>query len=437
MSGMKLPGSYQKLFAASALSNLGNGVSAVAYPWIASSVTRSPLLLSIIGLMASMPWLVFSLPAGVFIDRFPRRGVIIFTDVLRGVVTLVVAFSIWGNESSIHVVRSITKLTVIHTHMGLYLLLLFATFLLGCGEVLGDSASQTFIPLIVETEQLETANGRMWTSESLMLNFMGPPLASVLLGLSVFAPLMFDGASFFASAGLIALIASSMIKKQKISAVKPDFKAELQEGLTWLWHHPFLRPLAFILGSINGLSALGFSVFILFAQENLHTSVLTFGLLSTGGAFGGALGGVLAGRIIKRFGRAFILKTVLLGSPIFLVAIAFSPVWELVWLISAIEMFFAILWNVVTVSMRQEIIPDQILGRVNSVYRFFALGSQPIGAIIGGVLVTISLHLFSREFALRIPMLVGAILGLIVAYFALPHLSQAKIDEARGKGDKD
>ncbi|MEI6295334.1 MAG: MFS transporter [Actinomycetes bacterium] len=437
MSGMRLPGSYQKLFAASALSNLGNGVSAVAYPWIASSVTRSPLLLSLIGLMATMPWLVFSLPAGVFIDRFPRRSVIVFTDVLRGVVTLVVAFSIWGNESSIHVVRSITKLTVIHTHLGLYLLLLFATFLLGCGEVLGNGASQTFIPLIVETEQLETANGRMWTSESLMQNFMGPPLASVLLGLSVFAPLVFDGASFFASAGLIALIASSMIKKQKISEVKPDFRAELKEGLSWLWRHPFLRPLAFILGSINGLNALGFSVFILFAQENLHTSVLTFGLLSTGGAFGGALGGVLAGRIIKRFGRAFILKTVLLGSPIFLVAMAFSPIWELVWLISAIEMFFAILWNVVTVSMRQEIIPDQILGRVNSVYRFFALGSQPIGALIGGVLVTISLHLFTRSFALRAPMLVGAILGLIVAYFALPHLSQTKIDEARGKGDKD
>ena len=437
MTTKKLPNSYHKLFTASALSNLGNGVSAVAYPWIASSITRSPLLLSIIGLMASMPWLVFSLPAGVFIDRFPRRSVIVFTDVLRGLVTLVVALSIWGNESHIHIVRSIAKTSLIHTHTGLYLLLLFATFLLGCGEVLGNGASQTFIPLIVETDQLETANGRMWTSESLMQNFMGPPLASVLLGLSVFAPLMFDGASFFASAGLIGLIASSMIKKQQISEVKPNFKAELKEGLSWLWHHPFLRPLAFILGSINGLNALGFSVFILFAQEDLHTSVFTFGLLSTGGAFGGAIGGIFAGRIIKRFGRAFILKVVILGSPIFLVGMAFSPVWELVWVIAAIEMFFAILWNVVTVSMRQEIIPDQILGRVNSVYRFFALGSQPIGAVIGGVLVTVSLHLLSRGFALRTPMLLGALLGLVVAYFALPHLTQAKIDEARGKGDKD
>jgi MFS family permease len=387
--------------------------------------------------MATMPWLVFSLPAGVFIDRFPRRSVIVFTDVLRGAVTLVVAFSIWGNESHIHIVKTISKSTLIHTHVGLYLLLLFATFLLGCGEVLGNGASQTFIPLIVETDQLETANGRMWTSESLMQNFMGPPLASLLLSVSVFAPLVFDGASFFASAGLIGLIASSMIKKQSISEVQPNFRAELKEGLKWLWHHPFLRPLAFILGSINGLNALGNAVFILFAQEVLHTSVLTFGLLSTGAAFGGALGGVMAGRIIKRFGRAFILRMVLLGSPLFLVVIAFSPNWELVWAVSAVEMCFAILWNVVTVSMRQEIIPDQILGRVNSVYRFFALGSQPIGAIIGGLLVTISVHLFSRTYALRTPMLFAAVVGLIVAYFALPHLTQAKIDEARGKGDND
>ena len=87
--------------------------------------------------------------------------------------------------------------------------------------------------------------------------------------------------------------------------------------------------------------------------------------------------------------------------------------------------------------MRQEIIPDHILGRVNSVYRFFALGSQPIGAVLGGALGRVSLHIFSRGFALRTPMLIGAILGLVGAYFALPHLTQAKIDEARGKGDKD
>ena len=437
MASKRLPASYQKLFTANVLSNLGNGVSAVAYPWIASSITRSPILLSIIGLMASLPWLVFSLPAGVFIDRFARRSVIVFTDLVRGAITVVVALSIWGNESTIHIVKNVTKYTHIQTHTGLYILLLLATFLLGCAEVLGNGASQTFIPLIVETEQLETANGRMWTSESLMQNFIGPPLASLLLAASVFAPLMFDGASFFASAGLIGLIATSMIKKQSISKTAPNFRGELKEGLTWLWRHPFLRPLALILGSLNGINALGMSVFILFAQEDLHTSVLTFGILSTGAAVGGTLGGLTSGRIIKRFGRGKIIKTAILATPVMLLATGLSSHWEIVWVISACEMYLAILWNVITVSMRQEIIPDQILGRVNSVYRFFGLGSQPIGAILGGLIVTISVHLISRPQALRVPMFTAAALATILAVFALPHLTQAKIDLARGKQDSE
>ena len=435
MAGKRLPGSYQKLFTANVLSNLGNGVSAVAYPWIASSITRSPLLLSIIGLMASLPWLVFSLPAGVFIDRFARRSIIVFTDVIRGIVTLIVAISIWGNRSNIHIVKNIAKSATIHTHTGLYILLLVATFLLGAAEVLGNGASQTFIPLIVETEHLETANGRMWTAESLMQNFIGPPLASVLLGISVFAPLAFDGASFFASAGLIGLIASSMIKKQDISRVKKDFRAELKEGMSWLWHHPFLRSLAIILGSINAINALSFSVFILFAQEDLHTSVLTFGILSTGGAIGGALGGFTSGRVIKRFGRARLIRAVIFLTPVFLVVTGTSSHWQIVWAVTVCEMFLVIMWNVITVSMRQEIIPDQILGRVNSVYRFFGLGSQPIGAIIGGSIVAISVHYISRPMALRLPLFVAAGLSVILAIFALPHLTQAKIDEARGKSD--
>ena len=435
MAGKHLPGSYQKLFTANVLSNLGNGVSAVAYPWIASSITRSPLLLSIIGLMASLPWLVFSLPAGVFIDRFARRSLIVFTDVVRGIITLVVAISIWGNRSHIHIVKYIAKTVTIHTHTGLYILLLAATFLLGAAEVLGNGASQTFIPLIVGTEHLETANGRMWTAESLMQNFIGPPLASVLLGISVFAPLAFDGASFFASAGLIGLIASSMIKRQDISPTKKDFKAELKEGMSWLWHHPFLRSLAIILGSINAISALSFSVFILFAQEDLHTSVFTFGVLSTGGAIGGALGGFTSSRVIKRFGRARLIRSIIYLSPVFLVINGASSHWQIVWVVTVIEMFFVIMWNVITVSMRQEIIPDQILGRVNSVYRFFGLGSQPIGAILGGSIVAISLHFISRSLALRLPLFVAAGLSVILAFFALPHLTQAKIDEARGKSD--
>ena len=435
MRSKRLPSSYTKLFVASAFSNLGTGVSMVAYPWIASSLTRSPLLLSLIGLMASLPWLIVSLPGGVLIDRFPRRKIIVLTDVFRGFVTVAVAVVIWANQNSIHVVKSVTNLTVVNTHVLLYCVMLVATFLLESAAVIGNSASQTFIPMIVDKEELERANGRLWTAESLTSSFMGPPLASLLLGLSVFAPLAFDGASFFFSAGLIGAISRIMIKPQAKSEKAPNFRAELKEGLTWLWRHDFLRPLAMILGSLNFVGAIYNAVFILFAQEDLHTTVFTFGLLMTGVALGGTLGGLLSAKIIKKCGRSLILTLTILGMPVTFIATAFSTRWEIVWFFSGLEMFFAILWNVVTVSMRQEIIPDHLLGRVNSAYRFFALGTQPIGALVGGLTVTFCSHVFSRGTALRSPMILAAALGLVLATYALPHLTTAKIDAARGKSE--
>jgi len=407
----------------------------VAYPWIASSLTRSPLLLSLIGLMASLPWLIVSLPGGVLIDRFPRRKIIVLTDVFRGFVTVAVAVVIWANQNSIHVVKSVANLSVVNTHILLYCVMLVATFLLESAAVIGNSASQTFIPMIVDKEELERANGRLWTAESLTSSFMGPPLASLLLGLSVFAPLAFDGASFFFSAGLIGAISRIMIKPQAKSEKAPNFRAELKEGLTWLWRHDFLRPLAMILGSLNFVGAIYNAVFILFAQEDLHTTVFTFGLLMTGVALGGTLGGLLSAKIIKKCGRSLILTLTILGMPVTFIATAFSTRWEIVWFFSGLEMFFAILWNVVTVSMRQEIIPDHLLGRVNSAYRFFALGTQPIGALVGGLTVTFCSHVLSRGTALRSPMIVAAALGLVLATYALPHLTTAKIDAARGKSE--
>jgi len=427
----KLPGAYHKVFSAGAISNLGNGVAAVAYPWVASSLTRSPLLLSIIGLMSSLPWLLFSLPAGVFIDRFARKSVIVFTDIFRGVITAIVALTLFLERTRIHLVKSHVNVGAVHTNMALYLLLLVASFLLTCGVVLGNGASQTFVPMIVEGPLLEKANGRLWSAESVTEQFMGPPLASLLLSISVFAPLFFDAASFFGSAGLIALIASSAIRPQIKSDKTPDFRREIKEGLGWLWNNTFLRDLAIVLGLFNFVSSIFFSVFILFAQEDLHTTVFTYGLLVTGAAVGGTLGGIFAPKLTKRVGRGKILAFALVVNPITSFALASTSHWEIGWLLGALEMFAAICWNVVTVTMRQEIIPDQLLGRVNSAYRFFGLGTQPLGALLGGGIVSVAVHHFSRTFSLRFPMIMAGILGVALAIYAIPQLTTAKIEAAR------
>jgi MFS family permease len=434
MSNQRLPSAYHKVFTASVVSNLGNGVSAVAYPWVASSLTRSPILLSLIGLMSTLPWLLFSLPAGVFIDRFPRRSVIVVTDVFRGIVTAIVAFTLLFERSHIHLLTTHLVGVQVHTNIALYCLLLVASFLLSCGVVLGNGASQTFVPMIVEGPLLEKANGRMWSAESVADQFIGPPLASLLLGFSIFAPLLFDAASFFGSAGLIGLIASTLIRPQVKSESVPDFRREIKEGLSWLWQNTFLRNLAIILGAFNFITSIFFSVFILFAQEDLHTTVFTYGLLVTGTAVGGTLGGIFGPKLTKKLGRGKILGFALVVNPTISIAMALSSRWEIAWALGALEMFAAICWNVVTVTLRQEIIPDRLLGRVNSAYRFFGLGTQPLGALLGGALVSIGAHHFARTTALRLPLYAAGAFGILMAIFAMPHLTTTKIEAARSAG---
>jgi MFS family permease len=258
---------------------------------------------------------------------------------------------------------------------------------------------------------------------------MGPPLAGLLLGISVIIPFIFDATTFFFSAGLILLITGNF--KSNDLTLQRTFKKDLQEGLSWLWRHKFLKPLAFTLGALNFQTSLGFAVLILFAQEILKTDVLTFGLLSTGAAIGGTIGGIFGPRISKQLGRGRTVQMALIGFPTIALIGGLISSWQIAWLLFAVESFISIIWNVVTVSLRQEIIPDQLLGRVNSVYRFFALGTMPLGAIIGGFVVTLNQHIMSRQWALRSPLLLSALLGVLTCCYALPKLTTAKIEEAR------
>jgi MFS family permease len=118
-------------------------------------------------------------------------------------------------------------------------------------------------------------------------------------------------------------------------------------------------------------------------------------------------------------------------GPIGALIIGTTNYWQVVWVVTIFESFTAVLWNTITVSLRQSIIPTNLLGRVNSVYRFFAWGSIPIGMFLGGGVVTVTQHFVSREMALRTPYLLGAILGVLIFIFAAPRLTTSAINQAR------
>ncbi len=428
----RLGSSYWKLWSATAISNLGDGISTVAYPWLASAITREPFLIALAAVASSLPWLIFTLPAGVITDRIDRKKIIVAMDFFRSILTLVVAAFVYLQRDSLPSLNEVTNITDMKTNWTLYFVTLISALLFGFAEVLRDNAAQTFLPSVVEVENLEKANGRMWSAEALTNSFIGPPLGSLLVGIAIFLPFFIDAASFFVAAALIALISGSF-RSKPISEVteKTNFRAELKEGFSWLWHHTLLRPMAIILGTMNGISSFVGAVYILFAQEILHTSVFVFAILGTAGAIGGLLAGSLGPRVSKKIGSGTSWALVLVTSPIFLLILGSTSSWQVVWIITAIETFLAVALNVITVSLRQSIIPTQLLGRVNSVYRFFAWGSIPIGIFLGGVLVSLLQEILSREMALRSTFFVGALLASLLALFALPRLTTARIEAAR------
>ena len=430
----KLGRAYWKLWSATAVSNLGDGVSGVAYPWLASAVTRSPLLIAAAGFASRLPWLVFTLHAGVITDRFDRRKLILGMDLFRGILTVIVGAVVLLNRDSLPSLNELSSITDMETNWVLYLTLILTSFLFGLAEVLRDNSAQTLMPSVVAEENLEKANGRMWSAESLTNSFIGPPLGSLLIGVSIFIPFFFDAVSFFVAVALIASIGGSFRPVTEKPREKINFKSEIKEGFKWLWAHPLLRPMAIILGFMNGVGSMVTATYILFAQEVLKTSVFVFAVLGMAAAVGGIIGGLLAPKISEICGSGPSLWITLILAPVGTAIIGFTSTWQVVWVVTVFQTISAILWNTITVSLRQSIIPSHLLGRVNSVYRFFAWGSIPIGMFLGGGLVAVGQLFLSREMALRTPYFTGAVLGLIIFAMAASKLTTSAIEKARAEG---
>ena len=428
----KLGASYWKLWSATGISNLGDGVAAVAYPWLASAVTRSPFLIALSVVVSRLPWLVFTLFAGVLTDRFNRKRIIVSMNVFNGLLTLVVGAFVYLERESLPSLDELASIKDLETNYTLYFVILVTAFLFGLAEVLRDNTAQTMMPAVVEDKHLEKANGRMWSAESLTNSFIGPPLGSFIISIAIFLPFFFDAATFFIAAALIATLqpAVKSFKPQKKSG-PINFRAEIKEGFTWLWSHELLRPMAIILGLVNGIAAISGAMFILFAQEVLETTVFIFAILGTAAAIGGIIGGLLGPKVSEKIGRGRSLALALFTMPLMALLIGLSSRWYLVWLFVALETFTAVLWNVVTVSLRQSLIPSNLLGRVNSVYRFFAWGTIPIGTLLGGTLVSILQNGLGREMAFRSVYFIAAALGFALFLYAIRVLTEAKIERAR------
>ncbi len=391
---------YRLLFASGALTNLGDGLVMLAIPWLATLLTRDPVAIAAVAAAGRLPWLFFALPAGVIADQVDRRKLIARADLLRAAL-----------------VGAILWLALSAPGAGAIWLLAALTFLLGAAEVLRDNAAQTILPDIVTASDLETANGQMWSVEQLTGQFIGPPLAGFLIASSVALPFGLDIAALVLAAGLVWMI--SLAPRPK---VQQNFFGALKEGIAFMRSDSLLLRVAVVLGCANFIATATLTVQVLFAQDVLTLSATQYGFLLSIAALGAITGSLTAPKLVQWFGTQTCLYTSIaiwgLGYGSIGVSTTALPMALALFLIMAAAM----LWNVITVSWRQRRIPTELLGRVNSIYRFFGWGSMPLGAMAGGAMVALLEPSLGRELALRAPFLTAAALCLCLLLYAIARL---------------
>ncbi|HET9667541.1 MAG TPA: MFS transporter, partial [Desertimonas sp.] len=357
-----------------------------------------------------------------------RRRLMIVANAARAAITLFVAIAVVSRGTDLPGPNELD--TVVSTDTFLYVCVVVATFLLGIGEVLYDNCAQTMMPSLVRTDQLEKANGRIWAAQEVANQFAGPPVGSLLLAAGFAVPFLLDAGSFVVSAALISTIALTPPTSAAV-VTRRSWRDELVEGVRWLWENELLRTLAIVLALFNGAAAITFSIYVLFAQEILGASSGEFAAIMMAGAAGAVIGGWTGSSLSRKLGSGPSLAVALGATAASEMIIGLLSNVPAVAVLNLVAAFFAVLWNVITVSLRQSIVPDHLLGRVNSVYRFFAWGMMPIGAIVGGVIVVVTERVADRELALRLPWIISGatMIGLLV--YATPRLTTRRLDAAR------
>ncbi|MHA3913306.1 MFS transporter [Halovulum sp. GXIMD14793] len=383
--------------AASGLTNLADGIATVAWAWLASYLTRDPFLIALIPVALRLPWFLFAIPAGVITDRVDRRRLILWMDMLRALGFVAVAVSVILAmplaEAPAEGVSSVP----------LFALLLAAALVVGGAEVFRDNAAQTMMPALVPPEQLEQANGRLWSVELIGNALLGPAVGAFLI--AAYLPLPFAANAL--AYGIAILLVLRISGNFRPEPGERNWRRELAEGWNFLKASPLLRTLALITGVWNLLFHMVLIGLILHAQENLSLGAQAYGLVLAGGAIGGVLGGWVGGNIVVRLGQARAAQWMLAASAPAFLGIALAPGPIALALVLAVFEFTGVVWNTVSVSYRQRAIPDRLLGRVNSLYRLLAWGMMPIGLLLSGVLVNLAENLWSRPVALTTPFYVA------------------------------
>jgi len=390
----RLGSAYWRLWWANAVSYAGDGALVSALPLFAVTVTKDPRLIAVVSAAMFLPWLLLSLPAGAIVDRHDRVALM------------------WRSQAVQFAVMGVLTVLIM-TRMAGIAVLAAAGFLIGCAEVVYSNAEQSALPALVPADLLPRANGNQQVVLTIGETFAGPPLGSALFAVRAALPFGLDALSFAGSAALLA----GLPRTAQSRVVHQRMGAQIAEGVRWLAGHRLLRTVALLLGVSNFSSQMGQATLVLLATQTLHVGTRGYGLLWTAAAIGSVLGGLVNPAITRRLGLVPSLTVAMAAFAVTDAGVGLAPNFAVAAALMACNGFFVTMWNVVTVTLRQRIVPAELLGRVNSAYRMIGWGLMPLGALAGGFV--------AHAAGLRAAYVVAGVLSGAALLAALPALADA------------
>ncbi|HEY6748836.1 MAG TPA: MFS transporter [Mycobacteriales bacterium] len=402
---VRLGRSFHRLFGATLVSATGTGMHAAALPLLVLQITSSPLALSLVVVAVEIPWVLVSLYAGVVVDRLDRRRVMVWADAGRFAILIVLV------------------VLIVTSWVNLAWLALIA-FGLGVGQVFFDLAAQSAVPDFVSRDprHLSAANGRIAAAESNGEDFVGPPLGSALFAVWHVLPFAGNALSFAASGLLIRSIRPDATSDATSDAPRKSARAEIAEGIRWLLGNRTLKALAMMTCLSNVVASAQFAMLALLAKQVLGLPDVGFGLLLTATAVGATAGGMASSAVSKRFGPGTVLLSgkAGVGVAVLVLGLVANP-----WVAALMMMATGALTtaqNVVVSTLRQQIVPRRLLGRVLSSSRMVVMIGGPIGAALAGVL--------AHAFGVQISYVAGGVFLILVVLVFYPRLNNRALASA-------
>jgi MFS family permease len=397
---------FIKLWTGQTISEFGSQISQLALPLLAAvSLHASAFEFSLLGVLGFLPFILFALPAGVWVDRLRRRRILIVGDAARAILLALVPI-LWA----------LGELRMWH--------LLVLQFAIGIFTVFFDVAYQSYLPALIEREHLVDGNSKLQLTVSVS-QVAGPSVSGALIA-AITAPyaIVADAVSFVVSTLFMTTMRHRESPPQHDEASpRPKMWPQVKEGLQWVIGHPWLRAIATCTGTSNFFSSVLFSIVVLYMVRTLHLSAFEIGFVFAVGSAGSIVGALVTGRMNKAFG---------VGPTIVLTALAFSagglafPLAPRSFPLPALMAgqvlfgFGGVAYNITQVSLRQAITPERLQGRMNAAMRWVVWGTIPLGSLTGGAVATWR--------GLHSALWVGAIGGL-VPFIPVAFSSVRKIRE--------